>query len=323
MRILFIDPVCPSPYAQRTLREGALGGTEATVVRVAEGLAARGHTVRVAQHTRTEAEAVGLVGSRTRRMRSRRARRAGPRWRWSWYCGHTRRSRASAAIIPTPPCFCGDTALPEAAAKPSASYVRETGAHAVTVSRHHADTLRQFVAQTSGDAIPISTCYNPVDLMPDDTPVQANKLVFFSSPHKGLDQVLRAFEAVRAWRTDWQLFVANPGYLSQDHALPRGVVTLGALPHEEVIRHVREAFCVFYPQATFAETFGLVFAEANAVGTPVLAHSLGSAAEVLGETLAEARQLVDCRRAPSGRGAVAAVARNRTTPRRRPRCFPP
>jgi len=39
----------------------------------------------------------------------------------------------------------------------------------------------------------------------------------------------------------------------------------------------------------FAETFGLVLAESNAVGTPVLTHPLGAAPEVLGT----AEQLID------------------------------
>jgi glycosyltransferase involved in cell wall biosynthesis len=52
---------------------------------------------------------------------------------------------------------------------------------------------------------------------------------------------------------------------------------------------------VFYPQARFEETVGLVFAEANAVGTPVLAHPHAAAREGLGEAPADGRQLVDAR----------------------------
>jgi glycosyltransferase involved in cell wall biosynthesis len=44
---------------------------------------------------------------------------------------------------------------------------------------------------------------------------------------------------------------------------------------------MRSALCVFYPNFVLPETFGLVFAEANAVGTPVLTHDCGAAAEVL------------------------------------------
>jgi glycosyltransferase involved in cell wall biosynthesis len=66
-------------------------------------------------------------------------------------------------------------------------------------------------------------------------------------------------------------------------------VVLGALPFPQTVRHMRDAFCVFYAQTTLMETFGLVYAEANAVGTPVLAHPFGSAPEVL----CSREQLVD------------------------------
>ena len=51
---------------------------------------------------------------------------------------------------------------------------------------------------------------------------------------------------------------------------------------------VRSALCVFYPNFVLPETFGLVFAEASAVGTPVLTHDCGAASEVL----ADPRQLL-------------------------------
>src|SRR5690348_10745745 len=49
--VLFFDPGCPAPYSRLTLDEAALGGTEATVVRIAEALDAV-----VIQHNRMQAE---------------------------------------------------------------------------------------------------------------------------------------------------------------------------------------------------------------------------------------------------------------------------
>src|SRR5215469_10335658 len=49
--VLFFDPGCPTPYSRRTLEQAALGGTEATVIRIAEALDAE-----VMQHNRTESE---------------------------------------------------------------------------------------------------------------------------------------------------------------------------------------------------------------------------------------------------------------------------
>src|SRR6516165_2278582 len=47
--VLFYDPVCQQPYDTRTLHTHAMGGTEATLVRVADALGAW-----VMQHNRTE-----------------------------------------------------------------------------------------------------------------------------------------------------------------------------------------------------------------------------------------------------------------------------
>ena len=52
MNFLVIDANCPQPYSDRTLLNKGLGGTEATVVRVAGALAMRGHSVTVAQKGR-------------------------------------------------------------------------------------------------------------------------------------------------------------------------------------------------------------------------------------------------------------------------------
>src|SRR5688500_18358513 len=49
--ILFFDPVCPSPYSTQTRQELALPGTEATMSRVADALAAT-----VMQHIGAAAE---------------------------------------------------------------------------------------------------------------------------------------------------------------------------------------------------------------------------------------------------------------------------
>ena len=65
-------------------------------------------------------------------------------------------------------------------------------------------------------------------------------------------------------------------------APPDGAVAVGTLRHADLIARMRRALCLFYPQSTFAETFGLVMAEANAVETPVLVQAgLGANDEVV------------------------------------------
>src|SRR4051812_11298540 len=78
-----------------------------------------------------------------------------------------------------------------------------------------------------------------------------------------------------------RLHVANPGYKPLPMRDFPGVTWLGSLPPAEAIAQARTALGVFMPNLHLPETFGLVFAEANAVGTPVLTHDLGAAREVL------------------------------------------
>jgi glycosyltransferase involved in cell wall biosynthesis len=129
----------------------------------------------------------------------------------------------------------------------------------------------------------VTYCYNPIPkpkayrLSRD-----SNKLLFFSSPNKGLDQVYKCFEFVNNRLPELKLYIANPGYKnSEELTSNKNIVILGSLPHDQMMQQVASSLCVFYPQDSFAETFGLIYAEANAYGTPVLAYDLGSAREIL------------------------------------------
>ena len=288
--LLIVDVACPRPYSAETLDREALGGTEATVVRVARGLA-RARPVWVAQ-----------------RGRSRPIFDAGVRWvpyehdsrgavgvedvvvvRNHKILRRLRERHPEARLFLWMHCFPGKRlhGLGRAAL--------ESDATVVAVSEHHRRVMRGFLAEhdpLAAARVRIISIHNPIEasLRPNDAPVDPDKLVFLSSPHKGLAEVVRTFAAARRRLPSLRLFVANPGYLRWPIELPEGVVTLGELPHAEAMQHTREAFCLFDPQAGFAETFGLVFAEANAVGTPVLAHPVGAAEEVLAQ---EPAQIVD------------------------------
>jgi len=133
------------------------------------------------------------------------------------------------------------------------------------------------------DKIKVNYCYNPIE-KPDDFDVKKdlNKLLFFSSPNKGLDQVIKKFKIINQQLTELKLYIANPGYKNSDtEQLGENIIYLGSLAKDEMMQHVRESLCVFYPQEIFAETFGLIYAEANANGTAVIADDIGSAKEIL------------------------------------------
>jgi glycosyltransferase involved in cell wall biosynthesis len=273
--VLFYDPTCQQPYDTRTLRAQALGGTEATLVRVADALGAW-----VMQHNRTEdweryrrpqrlpGIAHVIVNRDSRALPFVRQHYPDARvylWLHDRLHPHARRARWLAA---------------------TADQLRASGLTAVCVSDWQRSgveaTLRSIGVAERVRAI---TIYNPVDdeLRPDGTAVDPDKLVFFSSPNKGLHFTLDAFRQLRRAMPRLRLVVGNPGYKPLLAVASQGVELLGALPQPLMHAHVRSALCTFFPNFLIPETFGLVFAESHALGTPVLTHDCGAAAEIVAD----------------------------------------
>lgn len=299
MRILFYDGLTPFPYDAELMSSRGIGGTESTVVRVAEGLSST-HEVVVAQRARTESVSphAGLryiplgelypfgssapdwvvVLRKPRHVPMLHARYPTASkilWIHNW-------QRAEAAIQRI------------GLARSNCVVITVSDAHRIATDRLINGVLARGIGAlaSGGRRIPVRRIYNPVDerLKPDSTPVDPNKLIFFSTANKGLNQVLSTFASIRESMPSLRLYVAgetleslqkNPRY---DKKLIKqsGVRLLGRLPQSDLFTHVREALCVFYPQSVHPETFGLVFAESNAMGTPVMACDLGSAREILG-----------------------------------------
>jgi len=273
---VFFDPVCPRPYSARSLAERALGGTESSVIRVAEALGAV-----VMQHNRSDAEGRyqpprpspevrNLVVLRDARVVAQlgslfpNARMhlwlhdlhspGSTRGRWLASAAHALAARQATII-------CVSDFL-----------------------RARVDAVLRRARQGSG--IGTRRIFNPIDddLSPRGESFDPSKLVFLSSPNKGLAFTLAAFHRLRQAFPDLQLNVANPGYRATRRIELTNVHWLGALPHARALDETRTALCVFMPNFVIPETFGLVFAEANAVGTPVLTHACGAAEEVLGDS---------------------------------------
>jgi glycosyltransferase involved in cell wall biosynthesis len=272
---VFFDPVTPKPYGSGSLLDEPMAGTESTVVRVADALGAV-----VMQHNRVEVEGRYIPpGPRpgTERLIVLREPHVILQL-------HQQFPEAHIYL------WCHDTVMPGSTRArrlaSSAATLAELDVTVVCVS----DYLRLQVesalrlADTSR-RIRTRTLFNPVDddLAPDGTRVDPSKLVFLSSPHKGLAFALDAFRALRRAIPELHLSVADPGYRPTRPSEIAGVEWLGSVPHPRAVDEMRSALCVFAPNFVRPETFGLVLAEANAVGTPVLTHDCGSAAEVLGD----------------------------------------
>jgi glycosyltransferase involved in cell wall biosynthesis len=274
MRMVLFDPVTAHPYSPATLRRRPLGGTEATVIRVAEAMDAL-----VLQHNRENNEG---------RYRTP-ASQADPT--------HlvVLRDPAAALVIggryprAHKMLWLHDLAGPgNDRGKHLLAYGPQLAAAGITVvcvSDYHANQVRANFMSLPATARPqVVRIYNPVDVSGaggEPMAVDPNKLVFFSSPHKGLDHALTVFSQLRSKDRALRLYIANPGYFPSITKQWPGVVNLGAVPHHVILRHVKSALCTFYPNFIYPETFGLVLGESNALGTPVLTHGIGAAAEVL------------------------------------------
>ncbi len=271
--IAFFDPVSPRPYSSKTLLESALPGTEASVVRVADALNAY-----VVQHNRKEpsgrylpldaipaVEQVVLIRD-SRALKAAREKFPAARF-YLWLHDKIRPgSKRGRWLISTVP------------------LLQELAVTIICVSNsHRKDVEATLMPATRGKPIRVVTIYNPLDdgLAPDGTPVDSSKLIYFSSPNKGLAFAIDAFRALRGAIPGLRLVVGNPGYKAADCPQLPGLEYLGPQPQWRIHSEVRSALCTFHPNFMIPETFGLVYAESKALGTPVLTHDFGAAAEIV------------------------------------------
>ena len=271
--VAFFDPVSPRPYSSQTLLESALPGTEASVVRVADALNAY-----VVQHNRTTAsgrylpvdaipnvDQVVLIRD-SRALKSVREKFPAARiflWLHDKVRPGSKRGRWLLSAVPL---------------------LQELAVTIICVSNsHRKDVEATLLPATGGKLIRVVTIYNPIDdsLAPDGTPVDSSKLIYFSSPNKGLAFAIDAFRALRSAIPGLRLVVGNPGYKAADCPQLSGLEYLGPQAQSRIHSEVRSALCTFHPNFMIPETFGLVYAESKALGTPILTHDFGAAAEIV------------------------------------------
>ena len=277
--ILFVDPCCPIPYDATTLNTHMLGGTEATVIRVAECLAKKFFVV-VCQHNRDEISKNGLalysplfkkyvhhpwdvivvLRFVPAALEIKEQFPKTPIWVWLHDFVYIDQLQALKSLIDESIGF-------------------------IVVSDFLKRSLLGLCKLDPFLPTPkIVRIYNPIndDLHPDDTPVDCNKLIFVSSIQKGLSYALKIFKRLVQEAPQFKLYVSNPSHsFDLRMSLNENIKILGKVTHAENIKEMRSSFCMFNLNHVFPETFGIALAEANAVGTPVLTHKIGAAPEVL------------------------------------------
>ncbi len=287
-RVSFVDGFCPRPYEVNSLTTEPMGGTESAVTLLAEALS-RYAEVEVLQHCRkhprTSDRGVLYRGVKNWRAEASRQRQGvtiiinSPKLLELW-----RRGDKRSTLVLWRHNYLGNRH------KRMLRLLSGLDACMVCVSRHH---LSHSLAHLQGSDCEqrLYAIANPVQVyVPTSATRNPDKLLFCSSPHKGLDQCLALFDSVKRAIPSLQLSICNPGYLPDTKVHERAVEVLGALTRPELHRHMVESLCVFYPQTRFSETFGLVAAESNLLGTPVLAPAgLGA----LSEVVSDQTQLID------------------------------
>jgi glycosyltransferase involved in cell wall biosynthesis len=286
--ILFIDSVCPAPYDSSTLYSRPQGGTESTVTRVADGLADTGlFHVAVEQHCRTEShesktrytpygaieEADHVVVLRDA-SKLKAARERFPKAKLSLWCHDLWSVATAKEVVP----LVNDSVCKKI----------------IGVSAFHKNNILECLRENRQKVqASLLVSYPPLDKSLEiyQGPYDKYQLAWFSSPHKGLARSLAIFNQLKREDSKFTFVVHNPGYFENyNQTIPEGVIIKPKGSYFDAIETVKNSLCVFYPNVEFPETFGLVYAEANQLGTPVLAHPFAAAPE----TLEHPAQHTDC-----------------------------
>ena len=287
LTILFLDNTYPQAYQQSTLQDKALGGTESSVIKTAQILAQK-YNVFVAQKSRTEFYSESdyltyipkkqinklkpdfIVVLRKYPLLNELKKQFPKAQLFLWIHTYKNKEYAFKRI---------------GLSKTKATIICNSNTHSINTDYLLNKSFIGKLFSLFTKSASVNYCYNPIDRpQMKNMDRDPNKLLFFSSPNKGLNEVIEAFLILNERMPDLRLYVANPGY-KNDTSIQHSanIIILGSLPHKKMMEHVKQSLCIFYPQNSFAETFGLIYAEANAYGTPVLACDIGSAKEILHE----------------------------------------
>jgi len=286
--ILFLDNTYPKAYQISTLKKQALGGTESSIVRTAMILSQK-HKVFVAQKFREKMHTESLNLSFIPKSDIDQLK---PDFivvlrKYPLLKGLSLQFPQAKLFLWLHTYKNTEYILKKLSlAKTNTTIICNSQTHAQHTSKILNDSLLGRLFYLFSKKTKVAYCYNPI-IKPQQKNLKRNmnKLIFFSSPNKGLAQVVKTFNIINKQLPDLRLYIANPGYKSDKSiALNKNIKFLGNLPHQQMMDEVSTSLCVFYPQDSFAETFGLIYAEANALGTPVLAHDIGTAREILHES---------------------------------------
>lgn len=268
--ILFIDAAASKPYDWNSLENDQLGGTEQSTIRLVEGLGSKGHSVAVIQKY-----------DFPRRCSPNGVLYSGPQWVSKYKPINVVWVRARGVWGTYPEArkflWLHDACKPDHNNMSTwVPCIKENNVTPICVSNWHVQNVESIAPGMCAKML-----YSPVDIScyaERASKVDANQLVWLSSPHKGLADALKVFRKLRKCNPSFKLAVFNPGYYSEDNGRHDNVVFIKGASKQTVRNVVKQSLCLFYP-TRFEETFGLVAAESNALRTPVACYKIAALAE--------------------------------------------
>ncbi len=283
--ILFVDPTCPKPYDTNTLLSEGMGGSEATMVRIVDRLLANNTRVACEQHNRAQDQLPYVT----------------PQYVAPQPYTHvvTYRSveacKRSKAIHPQAKHYLWLQDLVHPSWGREVQWLLDNNITILCVSKSHREQAIQALRLLDyKQALQIRVMYNPIEdtlAKPEGIKVDPYKLVWLSAPVKGWDGAKEIFSKLHSTHPEFKLHVYNPGYAENNNTKGDGIVYHGPLANGKLADQIADSLCLFYPNTVFPETFGIVMAECDALGVPVLAHSMGAAPEVTDHP----SETMDCR----------------------------
>lgn len=281
--ICFLDTTSRRYYDRQVLEKSALGGTESSLIRVAEGLAGFGLKVVVVQTQVSYFDPV--MGQHCFFMHSDDLK--------NMTCKHFIQVRGimNSHLFPKARKYVWLHDEVDDRLKDWNDTIDKYKMHVIGVSRWHLKDIQKYV-----HSFRTSYIYNPV---PDeiyasqdqDIKYDKNTFIWNFSAHKGLGKGLEVFAKIKQRMPEANLIVTHPGYHDLDMTrmsmLP-GVAVYGPMACKQLWGIVQSCLCVLYP-SDYPETFCCNLAEANALGTPFLGYSR----QVLKEVVSSNNQLVE------------------------------
>lgn len=275
-------------YDRKTIENRPLGGVESSVIRIAEGLGSLGLTVAVIKASDPELGIEVLpyeptFGQTAFYMHEKEF----PRMDTKYHIVLRGPKYVNAFPNAKKLVWCHDLATPSCA--DWLPVLEKYDATVVAVSRWHKRNIQEHLKYEK-----VTHVYNPLseDLYLERGQqrkrINRDLMVWASSPHKGLDEALGVFKKVHEKLPSMKLLIYNPGYLKGELVINPGTLYNGPTAQKNVLYNLKNALCLFYP-TEFQETFGLVAAEANAVGTPMIGYKTGA----LNEIVQDDRQLTE------------------------------